>query len=391
MKIIQVSTFAYPVTGGVETQVREISSRLADLGHDIAIYASDSDRNGHRIKQEQTTLPENPRVSITRFKTYFSISQFYKITKGLFSALKNSEADVFHIHGFRKYEVYVAMLAARLNSRRPKVVVTTHNPFTANKRSSILSFFVALHDITLGFLFSRYIDRVIALLPSEIPILCNKFRIPKEKIFVIPNGIADIFYEKHEYPDKQKFLEEIIPSSKRQILNKQWSSIVLSASRLHEVKGLQNLLSAVKKLPDTLFLFVGGDDGYEVKLRELYKSAENVIITGKYVSFNQMPQLYTVADVFVLPSLHEPFGLTPVEAVAAGIPVVATTNGGPILVLKDTYATFVQPENKEGWAVAIKELLSETNEREKRIELGKQDVSKYGWEFVLPAILKVYH
>jgi glycosyltransferase involved in cell wall biosynthesis len=387
MKIIQLTPFFYPVVGGVEIQVMDMSKKLIELGHEVRVITSNSSRNNSKIARREEIIEGVP---IKRFNSLFSISKFYPVVPGILWELLKADFDVVHVHGFRKLEVYMALLVAKI--RRKKIVVTTHNPFTANIRSKLLSIFIQLHDITLGKLFSRFLDAVIAIVPSEVEVLQTKFSIPPHKIHVIPNGINEIFYSQSKLSKDDvfaKLLSEDLTQQQRYNL-KDWDRIVLSVCRFNKVKGLQNLKLAVDQNPNALFLFVGGDDGSLTSLQKLYSKSSNVFIVDDYVDRRTVHELMTISDLFVLPSLHEPFGLTPVEAAASGLPVLATTIGGPIETLGIDYDNFLDPTDQTVWAQTISSLLNDENRLNELTEKGIKIAQKYKWDNVIQMIIEVY-
>lgn len=114
--------------------------------------------------------------------------------------------------------------------------------------------------------------------------------------------------------------------------------VVLYAGRLSAEKGVLEIIQAFKKIvdKDVKLLVVGADfygletvTPFEEKLREEARSISDRIIFTGYVSYEEMPLLYNMADIAVLPSIwDEPAGLTMIEAMACGIPVITTNSGG---------------------------------------------------------------
>jgi glycosyltransferase involved in cell wall biosynthesis len=378
-KIIQLTTFFHPVTGGVETQVEEISEALIHLGYEVEVFTSDSNRTGNRIPDRQSRLG---KIKITRFKTWFSLSKYHKCFPGVFFKLLSTKYDVIHVHGIRKPEFYLALIAAKL--RHKKIVVTTHNPFTAdNYRQGRLNTLIKLHDATLGRWFTKYIDKMIYISPSEKFILEKKFNLQSSQLAYIPNGINEIYFNKSELPESE-VLKLIQP------LNQHWDGIVLAACRMNEVKGLQNLKKAVDKLDKVLFLFVGGDDGYLGKLKAIYRNNPNVFFSEKYLSKELIRSIMDIADLFVLPSLHEPFGLTIVEAAATGLPVIATKVGGPVDVLDKSFARFLDPHDQTEWDAEISKMIYSKVNKNLTSSVGKNFVQKYRWTNIIPQLEKIY-
>lgn len=318
MKIIELTTFFHPVVGGVENQVEGISNSLISKGHHVKIFTTNKDRNGKVIGKIRWSIYKNTHVF--RFPVLFRISKFHLIWIGLLFKLLTEDFDVLHVHGFRKYESYVALLVCRL--KKKLVLVTTHNPFFVTSRNTKLEKLVKLHDKTFGKYFSKYFDGFLIILPKEEDILLQNFQIPKSKVHLVENAISDIFFERSN-SDTNKLINELIPFD-HPAHGRKWDHVVLAACRLNISKGLQTLYLATQQHKQTLFLFIGGDDGYESELRKLYNNSDNVVITGKFITQAKLSEAYQLCEIFVMPSLHEPFGLTPLEALASGTRVIVS-------------------------------------------------------------------
>lgn len=373
-KIIQVTTFFSPVEGGVEQQVLNLSKELVKKGHQVTVFCSNSTRTKDKIREKQSKVG---KIIIKRFPTLLSISQFYKIYPQLLFSLMNEDFDIVHVHGFRKFEVYASLLAAKL--KKKKIVVTTHNPFFTKTRNKVLQFFVTLHDLTFGKLFSRYIDNVIALTKIEIPFL-ERFNVPISKITIVPNGIpnemlkkgnSDTFVKKHRIPIKK------------------YKHVVLFSGRIHKVKGLENLEIAVKQLKDVLFIFAGDHGNASASLKKLYLPCKNVIFTGKFNN-KDAPDIHSLADIFVFPSYHEAFGLVILEAMAQELPIISTNIGGPSDIVKDSFGIQLDPRDQWGWMHSINKLLRNDKLRKTMGENAYKEVHKYKWDRLIDMILNVY-
>jgi glycosyltransferase involved in cell wall biosynthesis len=288
-----------------------------------------------------------------------------------------TDFDIVHVHCFRRFETYPALLAAKL--KKKKIVLTTHNPFTANTRSKILNAFIFLHDITFGNLFTRHLDTVICLLKEEIPII-KSFHVPEENITVIPNGINKEIFAKG---DKQLFFK------KYQVPYKNFKHIVIWIGRLNKVKGLENLETAVKQLPHILFLFIGPDDDASSELRYLYRDSKNVIFTGP-IPHSEVQNAYAAGDIYVLPSHHEPFGVVLLEAMAQGLPIIATNAGGPREIVNKEFGITQSPSDQWAWFVNIRKLLEKPHVRRTMSQYAIKEAKKYLWDTLVEKVLKAY-
>lgn len=377
MKIFQVTTFYHPVTGGVESHVANLSYYLKELGHDVTVLTSDATKVGYRIKNSERVYNG---IEVKRFFTWFSISEYHKFFPGLFFYLLKSDFDIVHIHGFRKFETYLALLAAKI--KKKKVVLTTHNPFPTTTRGRILTLLLKIHDKTIGRWFTKKINKIITILNSENKIFINKFNVPKEKIINVYNGINPIFLESG---NKENFLKEY------SIDLTKYKGLVVGGGRLNYAKGFQFLKKAVDSLPDILFFIAGGDDGYLNELLKIYKNNNNIIFNGKYISQDKIIDIYKAADIFVLPSIHEATGTMLMEALSQGCDIIATNQGGTIEYIGKNRGIFINPFDQDLWLKEINTLLkSKDKNRDNNIKEAHEFINKYTWDKLAIKIDKIY-
>lgn len=155
--------------------------------------------------------------------------------------------------------------------------------------------------------------------------------IEKKKIIILYNCInTRLFYKKNT-------TEKLMEIRNRYGLRKN-ACIILFVGRLSEEKGIDKLLEAMQYVKhDNVEVLIVGSYIHNVNLKDEYqkkiylladKLGKQIIFTG-YVSQNELPDLYNVADVAVLPSMwDEPAGLTMVESMSCGVPVITTNSGG---------------------------------------------------------------
>ncbi len=143
-------------------------------------------------------------------------------------------------------------------------------------------------------------------------------------------------------------------------------------------KGHKILLEAVRKLIDTrpqLKFVIAGDGPLREELsaeRKRLKLEKNVFFLGH---IPDVEDLLAAADLFVLPSLKEPFGIVLLEAMAARLPIVATNAGGVPEIIKDESGILVPPNDSGALAAAIDKLLNDTDYQRTLVNNAFQRVS----------------
>ncbi len=155
-------------------------------------------------------------------------------------------------------------------------------------------------------------------------------------------------------------------------------------------KNLDFLIMTVKKMREKgekiKLLLVGEDDFYK-KLRKKYSGNDSIIFFGK-ASDEELSALYVNAHVYVFPSLHEGFGLTGLEAMSYGLPVVAARNGA----LPEIYgeaAEYFDPTDEKSLEDALIKINNETRRNELKFK-GSALVEGFKWDNAARETLKIY-
>ena len=186
----------------------------------------------------------------------------------------------------------------------------------------------------------------------------------REDAIVIPNGV-----------DTERFQSTKSGAQNTDI-------VLITTSRLVEKNGIGDLIEAMKFLPKNVRLQIIGTGHLESKLKNL--------ATGLPVEFigsvfqNLIPKYLHNADIFVRPSLSEGLGSSFIEAMAAGLPVIATPVGGiPDFLIHEETGLFCELKNPESIALQVKKLVSDKLLREKIIENAQKLVKeKYDWNLI---------
>ncbi len=159
---------------------------------------------------------------------------------------------------------------------------------------------------------------------------------------------------------------------------------ILSVGTIEPRKNLVRLIEAYSRLRrrDDLDLVLAGGPGWMYD--EIYRAPEEFGVAGNvrflgFVPDGDLPGLYSLATLFVYPSLYEGFGLPLLEALACGAPVVASDNSSLPEVAGDA-AVLVDPRDTEGLAAAIMRLLDDENLREDLARRGPAQANKFSWD-----------
>jgi glycosyltransferase involved in cell wall biosynthesis len=199
------------------------------------------------------------------------------------------------------------------------------------------------------------------------------------KLVVIPNGVS------LEHFSKSFSIEELDPIKKE--LGKQEGDVFLiTVSRLVKKNAIGQIIKALTYLPENFKLFIAGEGKEEEELKKLVQklNLEKRVVFGGTVDHQRLPLYLQACDVFVRPSRSEGLGSSFIEAMAAGIPVVATAVGGIPDFLEDgKTGLFCKMDNPEDVAKQIKRLIDDKKLRETIIENAKEKALRdYDWNFI---------
>jgi glycosyltransferase involved in cell wall biosynthesis len=254
---------------------------------------------------------------------------------GLALALRRERAAVFHAHQTWSLSCRYGIVAAAL--ARVRARVASAQLFVEMPR---------LRGIDLQHaLISRALHRHIAVSRHVAWRLHDRFDVQGERIVVIPNAVA------------------LTPPTPRdaalraRVLLGQRAPLVLTVARLDAQKGVAYLLGAAADVPDAVFVIAG--EGPERAALEAQASSLGIAHRVRFLGHRRdVPALLAIADLFVLPSLWEGLPLSVLEAMAAGVPVVATRIGGTDELVRDgETGTLAPPENGPALADAIRSVL----------------------------------
>ena len=361
MRILLMTRRFPPAPGGVESQVFQIAHRLAKRGHQVKVYTTDLYSDIPLRRLPRSCMGGSNGIEVSR---HIALPVPRRMLNGtsfaptmLLTAAKTNSADLVHCHGLNLVTVSPSLLVRLL--RKCKVICTPHvDP-------SLLS-----GSLTATVL--RRFDGLVALTDIERQCML-KLGLDQSKIRVIPNGVELDAFSK--LPTRDYFRR------KNGITN----HLILYAGRIDALKGCAVLVEAVtlvqRRIGDCTLVFAGPDWGSQGCLRELSdRRSVRTVFTGN-LSASELRSALVACDVFVLPSFSESFGISILEAMLSGAPVVATSVGGiPAIVHDGDTGLLVPPRDHKSLADAICRVLEDSQLSAKLATNAKSSASKYNIE-----------
>jgi len=376
-----------PAPGGAETHVHEVSKELVSRGHEVQVVTSDLLKETPFTKLDGK-YPVVDGIPVKRYCAWSPGGEYhYVIFPGVSLPMLTEKVDIFHMHSYGYFHVNKAAFIKKI--RRIPLVITPHfhpawSMWGGEKRKRVRMFY----DRFIAGSVLEAADIIIGVSHHEIEQMKASLVFDASKVRYIPNGID--FSRFREIPDGSIFRDRFgIPDI---------SPVILYTGRLAVNKGLDTLLTSFtdvyKENPSCYLCLVGDDQGMGEKLRKQAAElgiGDSVIFTG-HIEEMLFRDSYGAADVFVLPSEYEAFGIVLLEAMACKVPCVATKVGGIPEVIRDGIdGLLVEYKDARGLARAMIRLLSDVDERRKMGEAGRERVQQgFTWKSVVNRIEEVY-
>ncbi|MFB5086098.1 glycosyltransferase [Psychrobacillus sp. PGGUH221] len=305
-------------SGGAEKMLVDlvIEMKKQDVICDVAVLTKKTDFFSEKLLEHGVKVYWGPT------KKVYSVQNILFIR----SILKANQYDIIHTHLFAT-QLYTPIAMKSLFSNT-KLVTTEHN--THNKR----------RDNRLFFLLDRWMykkyDKIIAISKATKDSLNSFLKETESKTVIIENGIDLQQYELATTIDRTSLVSSLTEKDK----------IILMVAAMREQKDHETLIRASKTLPeDYLVMFVGdGERMDEVKEYAKNYGSSRIHFLGKRTD---VPSLMKAADIFVLSSRWEGFGLVAVEAMAAGLPVIVSDVPGLRDVVKDAGGTLFEAGDEQ--------------------------------------------
>jgi D-inositol-3-phosphate glycosyltransferase len=386
-------------TGGMNVYVRDLTRELGRLGIHVDVFTRSQDEHvphvlhdlgfGNRVVH----VPAGPEIPFPKNELAGYIPQFVDGV-GLFAKEKGVKYDLIHSH------YWMSGLAAEALSDRWAGIPILHMFHTLGEMKNRVARSEAEREGAYRLEGERQVvaraDRIIAATPAEQAQLEWLYQADSHKVTVIPPGVDT----SHFYP---------IPADEaRQFIGLASDArMILFVGRIEPLKGVATLIQAVaclrlKNLKEPVHLAViGGDpeagaDDISEEMSRLQKLCDDLTV-GKMVVFlgkrgqDTLPYYYSAAEVVVMPSYYESFGMVALEAMACGTPVIASQVGGLAFLVQDGVTGYTVPtEDHIALCERLTSLLGDETLRRKMGSNAVKNAQNYIWEKIVRQIVWVY-
>jgi glycosyltransferase involved in cell wall biosynthesis len=347
-KILIFSLAYYPRVGGAEVAIKEITDRISDVEfHMVTLRFSRADAIDEKIGN----------VFVHRVgrggSSYFDKMLFVPLAALAAAKLHTSE----HFDGVWAMMSYMLLPLSMADLRVP-YALTLQEGDSEKHMFGRLRIMPVLPFINRGFRNARVVQAISTYLGGWA----------KERGFVgpleiIPNGV-----------DLERFEGSPMPHD---------ATVLITTSRLVSKNAIDDIIRALTPLPNVTFKILGTGPE-ESKLRKL---AQKLLVEDRvdfvgHMDHAALPSYLHAADIFVRPSRTEGMGNSFIEAMAAGLPVIATKEGGLADFITPDVAWPVQRDNPQDIAKAVNEILGNPKRTGEVVERAKRLAQKYDWSIV---------
>lgn len=374
-------------TGGMNVYVREVSTRLARDGATIDVFTRREHAGtptvvefapGARLIQ----IDAGPTEPLHKHELIALTSEFARGVAA-FAVSEGARYDVVHSHYWLsgvageeladRWDVPHTGMFHTLGEIKLRARASEHEPAERLE---------AERRLVQG------LDRVVAATEYERRLLRQIYRVPPSRVEVIPLGVDPERFAPGSRAEARGVLG--MPVDER---------VILAVGRVEPLKGLDILIRAFAQLTErdgVRLVIIGGDESARPEFDRLESIAsevgvlEAVTFTGA-VEHHLLPDYYRAADVVVMPSFAESFGLVAVEAMACGVPVVASRVGGLASTVADGQTGYLVPWRcPEPFAEKIELLLRNEPLRDALGAAGVERMRDYSWDAVTDELMALY-
>ena len=385
MKVLHVIQTLAPSYGGPVTFLKTLSHCQVRVGHQVTICTTNTDYPKGVLQVPSNKVVFDKGVAIWYHPVQFRPLLFsFQLRSWIRSSIK--KFDIIHIHGLYRFPVTYACLLARKNG--VAYIIRPHgslDPFLYRQsRYSVL--LKRLYERLFDFPSMKFASLIHYSTQEELErAKFLNFTVPG---VVVPNGID--WNDFRKLPSKGGFRDRIHIDM--------GTPLILFLGRINFKKGLDLLVPAfslvAKIIPGARLAIVGPDnEGFGRRVRRWCREhgIDNKVSVVDHLGADQVRQAYVDADVFVLPSYTENFGMAVVEAMACGCPVVISNQVNIWPEVKQSGAGIVVGMHINEIARAIIKIVTDRNLYRKMGCAGRRFVhSNYSYDHINNSITRMY-
>lgn len=378
MKIVQVTPRFPPAIGGLENHVYNISLELVKRGHQVVVLTSNDVEEVKVVNEEFMN-----GIEVYRFPLF--LPRLFRegwLMPNLLKMLPTLQADIIHAHSCRCLSSFIAAL---LSERRGvPFVLTPHGIFP--KRGWFNGLVKSVYDYSFGNILLKFADKIIALTESNKSLLLN-LGASEPKTVIIGNGV-----------DVEKYRESTrvdVTKRKHGFLG----PVILYVGRVAWHKSLERAIEAlpsiVEEFSDAKFVLVGPKYTEEserlLRLAERLGVEDSIVRTGR-VSESQLHFYYSIADIFILPSVYEGLSLSMLEAMASKVPIMVCSSAGVSGILTHGKNAFILNNGTKDEISRSMNFLLNCSELRETIRQNAHGLvtRKYTWTAVVSKLESIY-
>jgi glycosyltransferase involved in cell wall biosynthesis len=411
MRICLLTYRGNPYSGGQGIYIYYLSRELQRMGHEVEVIASapfPEVSEGVILHQLRSSSMYHPGSSfsgnLTKVRNPVDLHELCATRQGIFveplSFSFRAYAKLKELCKQRRFDIihdnqglgYGLLLMKRMTI---PVIATIHHPLSIDRQADLeqangsrerwrIKKFYSF--IGMQAFVARRLNRIITVSQSSAKDIKLFFKVPADKLKVVYNGIDTQIYSREKKASQNR------------------NGLIMVGNTDDRKKGILYLLKALHLLrEDGIELTIvddavrhslytddaGPSPSYGLKLVRKLNLDGMVHFTGR-LTHEELAQHYSSAQIAVVPSLYEGFGIPAAEAMACGTPVIATTGGALPEVVGDA-GILVSPGSADALAAAIKKLLNNKQAQQRMSEAGRKRVKeRFDWEQAARKTLEVY-
>lgn len=382
MNICMLS-WEYPprIVGGISRHCHGLARALARRGHRIHLVTLEfpgapefEEQDGVKIYRVRIEVGHPSFLSWVLLFNHF-------MEKKVGSLARDVDFDLIHAHDWL---VALAGIASKTFLGKP-LVMTIHSTEEGRSQGIHTPDSSTLQGLEWWGTYEA--KRLIVTTQAMRHEVLGQFHLPVEKVDTIPNAV-----------DVEGFQVDVDASEVKRSLGLRGSEhLVLFVGRLTSQKGVEHLIDAFPVVlhshPDARLVIIG--DGYmleELRSRAESRGVGSATLFTRFVSDEDLVPLLKSADVQVVPSIYEPFGIAALEGMAAGTPVVASSVGGLREVIQHgKTGVWVNPRDPSSIAWGIKSILSDRQYASRLVRNAKRQIEhRFNWDAVAAETERCY-